>query len=105
MGWGLRQSAENEDRPLLSPIQQAQKGRSPGVAGLVWAAGVLWLGYLLEVNSLVSLFPPIYQDLLASSDFLGAFCSVTGEGEGLSVGSRSKKRRSKERTGPFSLAP
>lgn len=50
MGWGLRQSAENDDRPLLPPIQQVQKGRSPGVTGLVWAAGVLWLGYLLEVN-------------------------------------------------------
>ena len=84
--------AEDQCRPLLLPNHEAQEGQSTVLARVVWAAGVLWLGNLPEANHLVSLFPPLHQDLLTSSNLLGAFCSVTGEGEGLSVGSGAKKR-------------
>lgn len=50
---------EDGDRPLLPSRQQAQEGWSPGVPRVVRVAGVLWLGYLLEINRLVPLFPAI----------------------------------------------
>lgn len=86
MGWGRLRLAEDRHRPLLPPTSMDQKGRSPGVARVAWAAGVLWLGYSPEADRSVSLFHPIHQDVLASSDLLEAFWSVTGDAEGRLLG-------------------
>lgn len=48
-----------------------------------------WLGYSQETNGIISLnllSLPIYQELLASSDLPGRFCSITGEEGDLLLG-------------------
>ena len=84
------------------PPGRPRRARGSGGWGEGWSGLQVCCGLAPtpEVNRFISLFPPIHRGLLASSYLLGAFCSVTGEGEGLSVGSSSKKRRSKEGTGP-----
>lgn len=35
----------DQHRPLVPPIYESQKVQSPGVARMVWVAGVLWLSF------------------------------------------------------------
>lgn len=55
--WSLGDWLRTNMDSLLLPNHQAQKGQGPGMPGVVGAAGVLWRGYLPEVNQFPCFLP------------------------------------------------